>query len=179
MFANIINTISVWAIPVLIIGIVVYGYIKKVKVYEVFTEGAKEGFTTAVMIIPFLVAMLVGIGIFRASGAMDFLIKLLTPVTNLLGIPPETLPMALMRPLSGGGAQGVMTEIFNIHGPDSFIGRVTATMMGATETTFYVLAVYFGSIAVKNTRHCLPAGLLADLAGFITSVIIVRMVLGT
>jgi len=178
MFAEVVNTISIWAIPFIIIFIVIIGYMRKVKVYEVFTEGAKEGFTTAVMIIPFLVAMLVGIGIFRASGAMDFLINILSPVTNLLGIPSETLPMALMRPLSGGGAQGVMTEIFNTHGPDSFIGRVTATMMGATETTFYVLAVYFGSIAVTNTRHCLPAGLLADLAGFVASVIVVRLVLG-
>ena len=178
MFADIVNAISIWAIPFMIIFIVTCGYIKKVKVYEAFTDGAKEGFTTAVTIIPFLVAMLVGIGIFRASGAMDFLIKLLSPVTNLLGIPPEILPMALMRPLSGGGAQGMMTEIFSTHGPDSYISRVAATMMGATETTFYVLTVYFGSIAVKNTRHSLPAGLLADLAGVITSIIVVRVILG-
>lgn len=178
MFAKIVNTISIWAISFVILVIVSYGYLKGVRVYEAFTEGAKEGFTTAIMIIPFLVAMLVAIGIFRASGAMEFLIKVLSPITNLIGIPSQILPMALMRPLSGGGAQGLMTELLKTYGPDSFIGRVAATMMGSTETTFYVLALYYGSIAVKNSRHSLLAGLLADIAGILASVFVVRLVLG-
>lgn len=178
MFAGMINAISKWAIPVLIAGIVAYGYFKRIKVYEVFTEGAKEGFTTAVRIIPYLVAMLVAIGIFRASGAMNLLTSILSPITRLIGMPPETVPMALMRPLSGGGAQGIMTDLFKTYGPDSFIGRVAATMMGSTDTTFYILAVYFGSVGIKNTRHALPAGLVADFVGLVTSVLVCRLVFG-
>ncbi len=175
MFIKIVEAISRYAIPFIFVGIVGYALTKKVKVYEVFTEGAKEGFHTAVRIIPFLVAMLVAIGVFRASGAMDLLIKAISPVTNLLRIPAETLPMAFMRPLSGGGAQGVMTDIINTHGPDSLIGRTVAVMMGSTETTFYVLAVYFGSVAIRKTRHSLPVGLLADLAGILTAIYISKI----
>lgn len=175
MFIKIVEAISRYAIPFIFVGIVGYALTKKVKVYEVFTEGAKEGFHTAVRIIPFLVAMLVAIGVFRASGAMDLLIKAISPVTNLLRIPAETLPMAFMRPLSGGGAQGVMTDIINTHGPDSLIGRTVAVMMGSTETTFYVLAVYFGSVAIRKTRHSLPVGLLADLAGLLTAIYISKI----
>lgn len=178
MLIQVINAISTWAIPMTILGIVVYGYLKKVKVYEIFTEGAKEGFATAVTIIPFLVAMLVAIGIFRASGAMDYLTEAVTPMAKLVGIPPEAVPMAVMRSLSGGGAQGFMTDLFKTYGPDSFIGRVAATIMGSSETTFYVLAVYFGSIAIKNTRHALPTGLIGDAAGLISSVFAVRLLLG-
>lgn len=178
MFIEILDAISRYSIPVVFVGIVAYGLIKKVKVYEAFTEGAKEGFNTAVRIIPFLVAMLVAIGVFRASGAMDLLTKALSPITSVLGIPSETLPMAFMRPLSGGGAQGVMTEIINTHGPDSLIGRTVAVMMGSTETTFYVLAVYYGSVAIKKTRHSLPAGLLADLAGLLTAIYISKIFFG-
>ena len=175
MFISILEVISKYAIPVVFVGIVGYALIKKVKVYEVFTDGAKEGFTTAVRIIPFLVAMLVAIGAFRASGAMDLLIKAISPVTNALGIPAEVLPMAFMRPLSGGGAQGVMTDIINTHGANSLIGRTVAVMMGSTETTFYVLAIGFGSIAIKKSRHAVPAGLLADLAGMLTAVYISKI----
>lgn len=175
MFVNVVEAISKYAIPFIFVGIIGYGLVKKVKVYEVFTEGAKEGFHTAVRIIPFLVAMLVGIGVFRASGAMDLLTKAISPVTNALRIPAETLPMAFMRPLSGGGAQGVMTDIINTHGPDSLIGRTVATMMGSTDTTFYVLAVYFGSVAIRKTRHALPVGLLADLAGLLTAIYISKL----
>lgn len=176
MLITIVEAISKYAIPFIFVGIVSYGLFKKVKVYEVFTEGAKEGFHTAVRIIPFLVAMLVAIGVFRASGAMDLLIKAISPVTNALGIPAETLPMAFMRPLSGGGAQGLMADIINTHGPDTLIGRTVAVMMGSTETTLYVLAVYFGSVAIKKTRHALPVGLLADLAGLLTAIYISKIV---
>lgn len=175
MLISIVEAISKYAIPFIFVGIVGYGMIKKVKVYEVFTEGAKEGFNTAVRIIPFLVAMLVAIGVFRASGAMDLLIKAISPVTNALRIPAETLPMAFMRPLSGGGAQGLMADIINTHGADSLIGRTVAVMMGSTETTFYVLAVYFGSVAIKKTRHAMPVGLLADLAGLLTAIYISKL----
>lgn len=175
MFIKIMETISLYAIPLIVLMIPVYGYIKKVKVYESFTEGAKEGFHTAVRIIPFLVAMLVAIGIFRASGAMDFATRLLSPITNLIGMPGEVLPMALMRPLSGGGASGVMNALFADHGPDSLIGRMASVMNGSTETTLYVLAVYFGAISVRKTRHALPAGLIADAVGLITAVIVTNL----
>lgn len=175
MFLKFVQAISKYAIPFLFIGIVLYGMFKKVKVYESFTEGAKDGFHTAVRIIPFLVAMLVAIGVFRASGAMDLLTKALSPVTNAIGIPGEILPMAFMRPLSGGGAQGVMSDMITTHGPDSLLGRMVSVMMGSTDTTFYVLAVYFGSVAIKKSRHAVPAGLLADLAGVLTAVYISKL----
>jgi spore maturation protein B len=119
--------------------------------------------------------MLVAIGVFRASGAMDLLTNILSPLTSKIGMPGELVPMAIMRPLSGGGAQGLMTDLVTNHGPESLIGRMAAVMMGSTETTFYVLAVYFGSVAVKKQRHALPVGLLADAAGLITAVIVTRL----
>jgi len=178
MFQNIINGISALAIPLVVVTIPVYAYFKGVKVYEVFVEGAKEGFDIGVRIIPFLVAILAVIGIFRASGAMELLVDLLGPVLDKVGMPAETITMALMRPLSGSGALGVMTELINTHGPDSFIGRLASTMMGSTETTFYVLAVYFGSIGIKRDRHAVPAALLADLTGIIAAVFISNLVFG-
>jgi spore maturation protein B len=146
-----------------------------VKVYEVFVEGAKEGFNIAIRIIPYLVAMLVAIGIFRASGAMDILTIALNPITSLIGFPAEALPMALMRPLSGSGSLGIMTELMKVHGPDSFIGVLASTMYGSSETTFYVLAIYFGSVNIKKIRHALPAGLLADLAGMLGALFVCRL----
>src|SRR5437867_2337458 len=140
---DVVNIISIVAIPGIVVGIAVYGAIKKVKIYEAFVEGAKEGFNVGVRIIPYLVAMLVAIGIFRAGGAMEILSDILAPMTKLIGMPPEALPMALIRPLSGSGALGVMSEIIKSHGPDSLIGRMVSVMMGSSETTFYVLAVYF------------------------------------
>jgi len=177
-FAHIVSVISVIAIPALVLFIVVYGAAKKVKVYEVFVEGAKEGFNVGVRIIPYLVAMLVAIGVFRAGGAMDLLAGLLSPVTLLIGMPAETLPMALMRPLSGSGALGVLSETLSTHGPDSFIGRMASVMMGSGETTFYVLAVYFGSVAVTRARHAVPAGIIADLASILASVWLVNLIWG-
>jgi spore maturation protein SpmA len=177
-FKRLIEIISVVAIPALILIFIGYGAFKKVRVYEQFVEGAKEGFNIAVRIIPYLVAMLMAIGIFRAGGAMDWLVYILKPVTNLIGMPAEALPMALMRPLSGSGSLGIMTEIIKVHGPDSFIGIMVSTFFGSTETTFYVLAVYFGAVNIKNTRHALPAGLIADIAGILAAVFIVRMLFG-
>jgi len=178
MFIKIMEAISLYAIPLIILFIPLYGYFKKVKVYEAFTDGAKEGFETAVRIIPFLVAMLVAIGIFRASGAMDFVTSIFSPVTKLIGMPGEVLPMAIMRPLSGGGASGIMNDLFATHGPDSLIGRMASVMNGSTETTFYVLAVYFGAVSIRKTRHAVPAGLLADAAGLITAVVVTNLMFG-
>jgi spore maturation protein B len=170
-----VNILAIAAIPAVMFIFLGWGIVKKVKVYEVFVEGAKDGFNVAVRIIPYLVAMLVAIGIFRASGAMELLTMALAPATNLIGMPPETLPMALMRPLSGSGSLGIMTELMKTHGPDSLIGIMASTMYGSSETTFYVLAVYFGSVGVKSTRHAVPAGLIADAAGMLTAVWIVNL----
>jgi len=169
--ASTLNDLSGWLIPMLIAFFLIFGYLRGVKVYETITEGAKEGFTTAVRIIPFMVAIFVAIGMFRASGAMDLLILWLSPVTELVGMPAEALAMALMRPLSGSGAFGIMSEMVS-QAPDSFLAFLVSTMQGSTETTFYVLAVYFGSVGIKRTRHALPAALCADAAGIAASVFI-------
>ena len=168
-FKNFIEVVSTLAIPLLIIVFVGYGVIKKVKVYESFVEGAKEGFNIAVKIIPYLVAMLV------AGGAMDWLIYILKPITKLIGMPAEALPMALMRPLSGSGSLGVMSENLAVYGPDSFLGVLVSTFYGSTETTFYVLALYFGAVNIKSTRHAVPVGLIADVAGILGALFIVKL----
>jgi spore maturation protein B len=178
LFRNVINFISIIAIPLMIALFLGWGFFKKVRVYEVFVEGAKDGFHTAIRIIPYLVAMLFAIGIFRASGAMDVLISIITPLTNLIGMPPDALPMALMRPLSGSGSLGIMTELMKVHGPDSFVGVLASTLYGSSETTFYILAVYFGSVNIKNIRHAVPVGLLADLAGVLAAVFVCRILFG-
>lgn len=176
MFSKIIMTFSTWAIPVLLFVIPVLAFTKKIKVYEVFVDGAKEGFEVAVKIIPYLVAILVAIGMFRASGAMDIFVKLISPLTDAIGMPAESLPAALMRPLSGSGTLGIATELMVEHGPDSFIGRLVSTFFGSTETTFYVIAVYFGAVGIKKTRHAVPAGLIGDLAGLLAALFICRLV---
>lgn len=178
MIINIIQLISKFAIPFMIVGIILHGIINKVKVYESFTDGAKDGFTTAIRIIPFFIAMLVAIGVFRESGAMEFLIKALRPITKIFNIPGELLPMMLMRPLSGGGAQGLMTEMITTHGPESILARTSAVMMGSTETTFYVLSVYLGSVSIRKQRHALSVGLMADLAGLVSAIFITRIFFG-
>jgi spore maturation protein B len=175
---DIVNVLSIIAIPALILVIVIYGAIKKVKIYEAFVEGAKEGFQVAVRIIPYLVAILVAIGIFRAGGAMELLSNIISPITNFIGMPSETLPMALIRPLSGSGALGVMSETMNTYGPDSLIGRMVSVMMGSGETTFYVLAVYFGSVSISKTRHAVPAGIVADVVAILVSVWVTNLLWG-
>jgi len=174
IFLTIVKLLSNLAIPLLIFVIVAIAAIRKVKVYEDFVDGAKEGFGVAVRIIPYLVAMLVAIAMFRASGAMDFLTGLLSPLTNAIGFPSELFPLAVIRNLSGSGSLGLMTDILKTHGPDSFIGRLASTMMGSHETTFYVLAVYFGSVGVKRVRHAPIAGIFADVVSVVASVILVR-----
>ncbi len=169
-----LNGLSSWLIPILISGLLIYGYLRGVKVYEVLTEGAKDGFSTAVRIIPFMVAIFVAVGMFRASGAMDILIRVFTPLTSLINMPAESLAMALMRPLSGSGAFGIMGEIVS-QDPDSFLSFLVSTMQGSTETTFYVLAVYFGSVGIKRSRHALPAALCADAAGVLAAVAVCNL----
>ncbi len=159
----------------IIISFIVAGLIKKINVYEAFIEGAKDGFNTAIRIIPYLVAILVGIGVFRASGAMDMLIKGISNTIALCGMNTdfvEALPTAIMKPLSGSGARGMMIDAMQTHGVDSFVGRLSCIFQGSTDTTFYILAVYFGSVSVKNTRHAVTCGLLADLAGIIAAIFI-------
>ncbi len=173
---DVIQILSTVAIPFLILFFIGYGAIKRVKVYEQFVEGAKDGFNIAIKIIPYLVAMLVAIGIFRAGGALDnLLIPVMRIVTDLIGMPPEALPMALIRPLSGSGSLGVMAETMSVHGPDSSIGVLVSTFFGSTETTFYVLAVYFGAVSIRKTRHAVVVGLLADVAGILGALFIVKL----
>ena len=173
-----LNWLAKFIIPGLLVGIPLYAMAaKKVKVYEVFVVGAKDGFTIAVRIIPYLVAILVAIGMFRASGALDVLLTLLAPLLNFIGFPPENLPLAMMRPLSGSGSLGLLTDVVNEYGPDSMQAKIGATMYGSSETTFYVLAVYFGSVGVIRSRHAIPAGLFADAVGAISAVYICHWLL--
>jgi len=175
---RVVDAISKLLIPFLIALFPLYASLRNVKVYEEFVDGAKEGFDVAIRIIPYLIAMLCAIGIFRAGGGIELLSKWLSPVMHLVGFPTELLPMALMRPLSGSGTLGIFTELVKQFGPDSLIARTAGTIYGSTETTFYVLAVYFGSVAVRKIRYAPIAGLTADLVGFIVSIIICRAVYG-
>lgn len=166
---------------VIIIGFIIAGMRKRINVYDAFVEGAKEGFTTALRIIPYLVAILVGIGVFRASGCMDYLIQGVAKLTELCGINSDfvgALPTALMKPLSGSGARGLMVDAMSTYGADSFIGRMACVFQGSTDTTFYILAVYFGSVGITRTRHAVPCGLLADLAGVLAAIFICYLFFG-
>ncbi|HBT20496.1 MAG TPA: spore maturation protein [Peptococcaceae bacterium] len=171
-----IHEISKWAVPMLFFIIPGIAFLKGIKVYEAFVAGAQEGFNTAIKIIPFLVGMLVAIGVFRASGALDVFTKLLHPITDFFDIPGEVLPLALMRPLSGGAALGAAAELIKTHGPDSYIGFLASTMQGSTDTTFYVLTVYFGSVGIVKYRYSAAVGLIADIVSFLASVFICRTV---
>lgn len=168
------QAIAPWMVPGIVVGLLTFGVLRGVRVYEVLVEGAKDGFQVALRIIPYLVAILVAVAMFRASGALDLLIRPLGAVTNLFGMPPEALPMAILRPLSGSGAYGVMVGIMSdpATGPDTYTGYLVSTLQGSTETTFYVLAVYFGAVQIRRVRHALAAGLTADLAGIIAAVAI-------
>lgn len=170
MIRALLHAVSLWAIPVLLVVIPLVGIVRGVKVYEVFVDGAKEGFDVAVKIIPFLVGILVAIGMFRGSGAMDLLTAALRPVMAATGFPAEVFPLAIMRTLSGSGSLALTTDLIKTYGPDSLIARTAATMYGSSETTFYVLAVYFGAIGVKRTRHAVPAALIGDVVAAIAAV---------
>jgi spore maturation protein SpmA len=180
-----ISTISTFAANFILITIITLfitlALIKKINVYDAFIEGAKEGFNIAIKIIPFLVAILVAIGVFRASGAMDFIVSGIAAFFAWLGLDTRftgALPVALMKPLSGSGARGLMIDAMTTHGPDSFIGRLACTMQGTTDTTFYIIAVYFGSVGIKNTRYSIGCGLLADLAGFTAAILVAYLFFG-
>jgi spore maturation protein SpmA len=173
-FDSFFKAFSNWLIPLLIAFFLLAGYIKNVKVYEILTEGAKEGFNTTVRIIPFMVAIFVAIGMFRASGALDIFTYILRPLTDLAGMPADVLPLALIRPLSGSGSFGIMSDIIT-NNPDSLSSYMASIMQGSTETTFYVIAVYFGAAGIIRTRHVIKAALLADFVGIVASVILARI----
>ena len=172
MFTELCEQLSVGAIPTILLIVPVIGYFRHVNVYEAFVEGASEGFYTAIRIMPFLVAMMVAVNIFRASGALDVCVEYAKPMLTLLGVPPDVVPLAMMRPLSGTGSLGLVTELLNTHGPDSMIGRMASTILGSTDTTFYILTVYFGAVGISKPRYSVFVGLLGDMIGFIGSIYI-------
>jgi spore maturation protein B len=173
-----VNLLSYFVLPIILVGFPLYGLYKRVPVYESFVEGAREGFQVAVRIIPYLVAILFAIAMFRASGAMDALTRLLSPVLAVLGFPAEVLPMAIIRPLTGSGSAGLVVDMVNQYGEDSIFVKMAAVMFGSTETTFYVIAVYFGAVNIRKTRHAVHAGLTADVAAMIIAVWTVRLLFG-
>lgn len=172
----VLSNISTWVVPSLIFLAICYSYFRGIKVFDTFVEGAKEGFGMSIRLIPFLVGMMVAIGLFRDSGAMELLGNMLTPLLKIMGIPVEVLPLAIMRPVSGSSALAITTEIMKAHGPDSLLGRIAATMQGSTDTTLFVLAVYFGAVGIKKTRYALTVGLFADAVGILTAIFICKMV---
>ena len=169
---------SAWMLPMVVAVLVMYGWTRGVRVYDSLVTGARQGFEVAVRIIPYLVAILVVVGMFRASGGIDLITTLLSPFTALIGLPAEALPMAILRPLTGSGAYAVMAEIMTAEGPDSVVGYMVSTFQGSTETTFYTLAVYYGAVGIRRTRHTVPACLLADTAGILGAVFIVNLMFG-
>ncbi|MEB3102781.1 spore maturation protein [Ferviditalea candida] len=175
---SVITAISSWAIPVVLVFIPLYASYKKVPVYESFVDGAKDGFDTAVRIIPHLVGMMVAISIFRSSGMMDFLIGFVRPLFEQLGVPGEVLPLAILRPITGAGSLAFTTELIKQFGPDSMIGRIASTVQGSTDTTLYVLTVYFGAIGIRKAGYALKVGLFSDLVGFAAAVIVCMFVFG-
>ena len=167
--------LSSLVIPLLLAGVAVYGMGRRVDVYSALTHGAEEGLTVLLRIIPALVGLLTAVSMFRASGAMEWFSDLCAPVLELLGIPAETAPLMLVRPVSGSGALAVASDLLSTYGPDSYVGRVAAVMLGSTETTFYTIAVYFGAAGIRQTRHTIPAALTADFTGFLASALAVRL----
>jgi len=172
---EIISVFSRYAIPAMLFFIPLYAWWKGVPVYETFVKGVGEGLKLSIRILPYLVAMLVVINVFRASGALQGLAAVLEPVTSFFGIPAEVVPLALMRPLSGSGALGITADLINTYSPDSYIGRLASVMQGSTDTTFYILTVYFGAVGLKRYRHALAAGLLADMASFIAAAFVCHL----
>lgn len=172
------ESFNYYVLPAIVLAFLVYGLLSGVAVFDVFLEGAKEGLATAARILPSLVGLMTAVGVFKASGALDLISHSLKPVAQLLGLPPQVMPLALLRPISGSGGMAVFRGLLESHGPDSFVGRVASVMMGSTETTFYTIAVYFGAVGIRKTRHTLPAALSADLAGFVFSSLAVVWLFG-
>lgn len=175
---QLVNVISAWAIPAVVVLIPLYAAYRKVPVYETFVDGAKEGFDTAIRIIPHLVGMMASISLFRASGALDALIGLVLPLAQKLGVPGEVLPLALLRPLTGAGSLAYSADLMGQYGPDSLIGRMASTIQGSTDTTLYVLIVYFGAVGIRRTKYALKVGLFSDLVGFAAAVAVCLFVFG-
>ncbi|MEF2291839.1 spore maturation protein [Virgibacillus dokdonensis] len=175
---ELVTIVSAWLVPCFILIVLATATIKKVPAYEVFVEGGKEGVKMAFSLLPFLVGMIVAIAILRSSGALEAFIDLLAPILTAIGVPPYIIPLALVRPISGTAALGMTTELIHTHGPDSFIGRLASVMQGSTDTTLYILTIYFGAIGIKKMRYALKVGLLADLIGIIASIIIVSILFG-
>jgi spore maturation protein B len=173
-----LDVISAWALPLLVAGIPAYALTRRVSVYTSFLEGAKEGFATGIRIVPPLVAILVALGMLRASGALDAFAAALSPLTSSLGIPPSTVPLFVVRPLSGGAALGALGDVLSRDGPDSVAGRLASVVAGSNETTFYVLAVYMGAVGITRYRHALPAALVADVAGYAAALAAVKIAFG-
>lgn len=173
-----ITLISAWAIPVIIVFIPLFAAYRKVPVYESFVEGAKDGFQTAISIIPHLVGMMVAISVFRASGAMEMMVGLLRPVLDLFGVPGEVMPLAILRPLTGSGSLAYTADLIQQFGPDSMIGRIASTIQGSTDTTLYVLTVYFGAVGIRKAGYALKVGLMSDVIGFIAAIVICFLVFG-
>ncbi len=175
MFHSIMNTISLWALPVILLLILTMGLVKKVPLYETFTEGAKEGFKVSVNIIPYLVAIIVAISMFRASGIIEMIGEALQPLLAHFNVPADTIPIMLVRSLSGSAALGVFSDIANTLGPDDYATKLSAVMVGSSETTFYVLAVYFGAVGISKLRYALLVGLLADFIGIVSAILVCNM----
>ncbi|HHV38232.1 MAG TPA: spore maturation protein [Tepidimicrobium sp.] len=170
-----IEIISIGIVPILILIILGHGYIKGVDIYAAFIEGAKEGFQTAIRIMPYLIAVFIAIGIFRDSSALEMFTDILRPITNLLGIPEEVLPLIMVRPISGSGGLGIVRDIIEYYGPDSFPGWVASIMMGSSETIFYTMALYFGSVGIEDHRHTLKASLVSYGISIFTTIFISRL----
>jgi len=169
---ELLQTLSRWALPLLLLAIPLWGLCRRVEVYQAFVAGAREGFQVGLRIAPYLLAMLVAIGAFRACGGINFLAALLGPMARLLGIPPEVIPLGLLRPLSGSGSLGFLADLLAVHGPDSRLGMAASAVQGSTETTFYVLTIYLGSVGIRRMRHTWAAGLAADIVGFLVAVLV-------
>ncbi len=178
MGVNVFTAISLYAMPVIILAILGAGLLRNVRVFDAFTDGASEGVRTVIKILPSLVGILTAVGVFRASGALDFVVWLLKPAASLLGVPAEAMPLALLRPVSGSASLALVSDIIREQGPDSYVGRVVSTMMGSTETIFYTLAVYYGSAGIRNIRYTLLAALIADGVSVIASAWICALVFG-
>lgn len=168
-------SVSSWAIPVVVSIIVLWGWLRRINVFEAFLKGARSGIGITFKIIPALVALITAVGVFKASGALDLLTHALAPMTSVVGIPAEVVPLALLRPISGSGAMVIFHDILTRFGPDSMVGRIASVMQGSTETTFYTIAVYYGATAIRRTRHTVPASVFADITGFIMSALCVRL----
>ncbi|OEH93530.1 spore maturation protein [Bacillus solimangrovi] len=174
----ILSQVSLWLIPALISIVLLYGLYRRTPVYESFVDGGKEGIKIAISIIPYLVGMFVAIAMFRASGVLDFIISFVRPFLEAIGVPPEIIPLAMMRPISGTAALGITSDLISTYGADSFIGRLASTMQGSTDTTLYILTVYFGAVGIKKMGNALKVGLLADIIGAIVSIVVVSLVFG-